>query len=87
MFRCPACRTRRQDYGLFAQHLRESGHKLCHCGGYHYAHRPGSPYCVHNPWSALKDAIRRGESDEVLMDIAAEIAWDCPGKKGGEPPF
>ena len=88
MYRCPQCRTRRKDHGLFTQHLRESGHRLCICGGYHYAHRPGSPYCEQNPWSELRDAIRRDYSDEALMDIAADLAWENKGKPGGvEPPF
>lgn len=88
MFRCPACRTRRQDYKLFTRHLRESGHKVCTCSGYHYAHRPGSKCCEQNLWSALHCAVRRGEGQDVLLDIAADLAWDLPGKKGGDdPPF
>lgn len=88
MYRCPACRTRRDDYRLFTRHLRESGHRLCHCGGYHYAHRPGSPYCEQNPMSELNAAARRGEADDVLLDIAAHLAWTVPAKPGGKkPPF
>lgn len=86
-WRCPACRTRRKDHGLFTRHLRESGHHLCTCGGYHFAHRPGSPYCTHNPWSDVLEASRRGESDEVLLEIAADIAWDTPGRVAAECPF
>lgn len=72
-FRCPACRTRRADYGLFTAHVRATGHRLCKCGGYHYQHRPGSPFCVHNPMSELLEASRRGESEEVLAQIRAYI--------------
>ena len=32
LFRCPECRTRRRSHGLFTQHLRETGHRLCRCG-------------------------------------------------------
>ncbi|MDT4830111.1 hypothetical protein FQZ97_635610 [compost metagenome] len=28
LFRCPECRTRRRSYGLFTQHLRETGHPI-----------------------------------------------------------
>lgn len=88
MFRCPACRTRRSDYGLFTKHLRETGHKVCNCAGYHFQHRPGSPLCWSNPMSEVLDAKRRGEPMDVLLDIAAHCAWEYQGKKGGsEPPF
>lgn len=74
LFRCPECRTRRRSHGLFTQHLRESGHKACICGGYHYKHRPGSPYCVHNPMSAAFLASRYGASDEEVAEIAVDLA-------------
>lgn len=84
-FRCPACRTRRADYGLFMAHVRTTGHRVCNCGGYHYAHRPGSPFCVLNPRSELLEASRRGESSEVLLDIAAHLAWETKGTTGACP--
>lgn len=88
MYRCPQCRTRRKSFKLFTQHLEDSGHKLCICGGYHYAHRPGSPYCVQNPMSEVLEASRRGEGIDVLLEIAAHCAWEYAGKRGGdEPPF
>ena len=38
--------------------------------------------------SEVLDAKRRGEPMDVLLDIAAQCAWDKPGKPGGsEPPF
>lgn len=84
MFRCPQCRTRRKDYGLFTQHLRASGHGLCNCGGYHFAHRPGSPLCEQNPRSVWNDAIRQGASLDDLIEIILYV----PGEIGGsEPPF
>lgn len=78
MFRCPECRTRRKDWGLFAQHLQTSGHALCRCGGYHYAHRPGSPYCTQNPVSALLVADRQGVGGEDLARCAKAIIEDTP---------
>lgn len=87
LFRCPSCRTRRRDYGLFTQHLRKTGHALCRCGGYHYEHRPGSPYCVSNPMGDVLIAARQGASDEVLDDIVACCAWTKPGKVGASCPF
>lgn len=85
MYRCPQCRTRRKDFKLFTQHLKESGHKLCNCGGYHYAHRPGSPLCVQNPMSEVLEAKRRGEGMDVLLEIAAHCAWEHKGKTGDCP--
>lgn len=80
MFRCPDCRTRRKDWGLFTQHLHASGHRLCDCGGYHYKHRPGSPYCHGNPMSAVLHALRDGASDEQVAEIEIEVATTHPGK-------
>ena len=34
--------------------------KACHCGGYHYPHRPGSPCCEHNPDADYHHALRQG---------------------------
>lgn len=82
-YRCPACRIRRTDWLSLQAHCRNSGHALCQCGGYHYAHRPGSPYCVHNPWSDLRHADRAGENAATLLDIAAHIAFDNPGQAAG----
>lgn len=89
LFRCPECRTRRQDFGLFTRHVRESGHRACDCGGYHYRHRPGSPFCERNPWSVYRAAKRRGESEAVLLDIQIDTAWDHaePAQADEEPPF
>lgn len=78
--RCPECRTRRASLLTLAQHLQRSGHRACTCGGYHYAHRPGSPYCTRNAMSDVRHAARRGDPLSVLLDIAAHCAWDRPGK-------
>lgn len=86
-FRCPECRTRRADYDLFTKHLQQSGHKLCRCGGYHYAHRPGSPFCEQNPMSDVLLASRAGTPDHELADIAAWCAFNKPGKASQVCPF
>lgn len=87
LFRCPSCRTRRRDYGLFTQHLKQTGHALCKCGGYHYQHRPGSPFCELNPMSEVLIASRNGEPDHVLREIAEYCAWNRPGKVMKACPF
>lgn len=84
-YRCPECRTRRKDHGLFTQHLRETGHRLCDCGGggnYHYAHRPGSPFCVSNPMRdvLLAQQFGAGITDEELQEIEVDCAWHKPGR-------
>ncbi len=86
-YRCPACRTRRTDWLSLLAHCAKSGHKLCNCGEYEYAHRPGSPYCKSNVWSELLYAERAGESKDVLLEIAAEIAFDNPGRASVVCPF
>lgn len=87
LFRCPDCRTRRKDYALFTRHLQQSGHKLCGCGGYHYKHRPGSPYCEGNPMSDVLLASRQGTADDELADIAAWCAFNKPGRASVHCPF
>ena len=77
--RCPACRSRRATYQSLQAHIDATGHKLCACGGYHYAHRPGSPCCTANPRSAYNLALRADEPDEVLQEILVEMAWHHPG--------
>lgn len=71
-------------------HVAETGHKHCGCGGYHYPHRPGSPYCWLNPMSAYHDAARRGESADTLTDILIDLIWDGKAKQNpltGDCPF
>lgn len=87
LFRCPSCRTRRRDYGLFTKHLQESGHRLCNCGGYHYSHRPASPYCEANPMSDVLLASRQGTPDAELADIAAWCAFNKPVRVSTACPF
>lgn len=86
-FRCPACRTRRKGWGLFTQHLRESGHAVCKCMAYHHPHRPGSSCCEQHPFAALNQAKRRGEDQDVLMDVFIETVWDRPFAPAGACPF
>jgi len=89
VYRCPECRTPRKSYELFVKHCLACPRKTCTCGGYHYAHRPGSPCCEHNPMSVLHSAARAGEPPEVLDDIRLELA--LAGVGGGanttDPPF
>lgn len=86
-YRCPSCRTRRQSHALFTQHLRDSGHKLCHCGGYEWGpHRPGSPCCTAHPMSPVHQAARQGASAEVLEELEMECVWSEPGRPMREWP-
>lgn len=83
MFRCPSCRTRRKGYSFFIAHLNSTGHRVCNCGhvaygGTGFPHRPGTPYCAHNPLSILHLAIRGGEPEESLVRLARAMAADDP---------
>lgn len=80
MLRCPECRSRRTTYQSMLAHLAKTGHKACKCGGYHYAHRPGSPYCEVNPNAAYYHAWRAGADQSVLDEIMMHIAWETKGK-------
>lgn len=84
VFRCPACRTRRKLFTSMIAHIKESGHRLCDCGGggfYHYPHRPGSPCCTANPMSELQQALRTpGIEPETLEEIELDCVLQNPGK-------
>lgn len=75
---CPDCRTRRATFSTLLRHVAQTGHELCTCGGYHFAHRPGSPYCAYNPLSALRMADRYGATPEDLQRCARHIVAEAP---------
>jgi hypothetical protein len=54
---------------------------------YLYEHRPGSPFCEHNPMSPALLASRYGASDEEVLDIALEIVLTTPGRAVAACPF
>lgn len=84
--RCPECRNRFASYKSLQTHLKRTGHKLCGCGGYHYKHRAGSPYCEQNTLSAMYLADREGAGPEDLRKIAEYIRETTPsaGAKASE---
>jgi len=63
------------------RHVSATGHALCQCGGYHYAHRPGSPCCDANPMGAWHLAARAGASEPELAEIALDLALYGPGRR------
>lgn len=86
-WRCPDCRTRRTGWLFLLAHCREKGHALCLCGGYHYAHRPGSPFCEANPMADVRHADRAGEPPDVLRQMAVDIAFENHGETTSVCPF
>lgn len=80
MLRCPECRSRRTTFKAMQLHIKASGHKLCGCGGYHYLHRPGSPFCDSNPMAPALRASREGASDEEVYEMVIGLAWSVAGK-------
>ncbi|ABX36058.1 hypothetical protein Daci_3420 [Delftia acidovorans SPH-1] len=79
-FRCPACRTRRTSFVLLVKHCSDHSHTVCTCGGYHYAHRPGSPCCERNPMGPVHSALRAGADNDEAWRLTMDIVWDTPGK-------
>lgn len=77
MLRCPACRTRRVDPHLMVLHRLHCPRPLCHCGGFWFAHRPGSgPTCDQHPRGKLNQALRGVTDPDERLTILAEWAWD-----------
>ena len=69
-------------------HIKKDGHYPCTCGGYHYAHRRGSPFCYDNPKAAFLHAARATDlDDESLMELLVELVWDSDGEGTDECPF
>lgn len=62
---------------------------LCNCGGYHYKHRPGSPYCILNERGDLRQAMRYVDTIDEQIQVLADWAWDSKSKStvSDEPPF
>lgn len=84
-FRCPACRTRRTSFIKLIEHCAAKKHTLCTCGGYHFAHRPGSPTCVENPMSDVHVALRgSGVTEDELLEIEMHCVWEKPGRPFNE---
>ena len=77
MLRCPECRSRRATFTSMTAHIKASGHKFCDCSGYHFRHRPGSPYCESNPMCTYNRADRAGASEKDLAELLAR-ATICP---------
>lgn len=58
----------------------------CSCDGYHYTHRIGSTYCMHNPNYEVN--IRVGRYGEDLQEVLLEIALrEKPPETEDECPF
>lgn len=71
-----------------ALHVLHCKRPLCHCLRVPHPHRPASfPLCEQAMWSDLLKAALEGASHEQLADIAADIAWNAPGKPSVECPF
>ena len=85
MLRCPQCRSRRATYESMQEHIKTSGHKLCGCGGYHYKHRLGSPFCEANDLSPLRHAMRCADlTEDELTDIHLDIILNLKKKPSDE---
>ena len=59
---------------------RERNHRsdYCSCEGYHWTHRRGTTYCIHNPLYQVN--VRVGRYGEKLEDVLEDIALreQCP---------
>lgn len=81
--RCPECRTRRATFVAMLAHEAKSGHKKCNCGGYHFAHRPGSACCEQNRMAMLRQAVRAGH--EMTTAEREDVVLDCLLGAAGRP--
>ena len=88
--RCNHCRTRRTSIQLLFAHAAKSPEcKPCNCGGYHFTHRRGSPYCYENPMASFRHALRGCTSNEDELDILMDMALELKPtrKENRECPF
>jgi hypothetical protein len=77
--RCPVCGTRRRT---LQQLIGHADHTPCTCGGYHYPHRPGSPYCDQGPESGVLRALRDGwaPTADELLDAQIDATFTTQGR-------
>lgn len=63
---------------FYLDRARQFRKDYCSCEGYHYTHRQGSTYCIHNPNYQVNVRVGRyGEKrEDVLEDMALREA--CP---------
>jgi hypothetical protein len=60
-------------------HQARHQHHFCYCGGYHFKHRPGSPYCHHNPLSPIRQVARDyGDDERTITGLARSISEERP---------
>lgn len=68
-------------------HVMDCIRPLCHCGAYAYPHRYMGGLCHHNPDVQVLHASNAGTPDEDLLDVAADVAFNMPGKRATVCPF
>jgi hypothetical protein len=89
--RCVVCRTRRASFVSLLAHEKASGHRSpCHCGGYHFPHRPGGGCCASAPYPNLSRARREKVDADTLIEAFLEDALFGRNHKPctfQEPPF
>lgn len=80
--RCKHC-----GHGHFYLDKERTYRSVCRCdGAYHWGpHRPGSPMCEQRPMFEVNRARRSGVDD--LLDVAADVALNTPGRVSSECPF
>lgn len=78
----PGCghRSYRVDKWMNERNTGTRGAKAwgCVCGGYHFTHRKGSPYCLDNPLAPLLHADRQGDSINSLLRVGRDLAAQHP---------
>jgi hypothetical protein len=74
--RCNDCGTRRSTVKLLFAHLLKSPQCApCKCGGYHYAHRRGSPQCEHNLDAPIHLARAHGATPAEVAEVVEDLAF------------
>lgn len=63
---------------FYLDRARQYRKDYCSCEGYHYRHREGSTYCIHNPNYQVN--VRVGRYGEKLEDVLEDIMLKelCP---------
>lgn len=86
--RCPECGTRRTDPRLMVKHRLACIRPVCNCLRVPHPHRPGSyPLCEQNPMGDVLKALLEGMSEEDALELAADIAFNNPGRPSTVCPF
>jgi hypothetical protein len=81
----PTCKHCKSCNRFYLDKARQYRKDYCSCEGYHFTHRHGTTFCIHNPGYEINvRTVRYGEAlEDVLADIARREKEEMENKTNG----